>query len=87
MVEVEELLHGIVPALVSGQVMPAEDLLGLRKRREEAVGDSEDTFRLLVVLPEGKRFRVYANQPGRKGRMLGSPIIVPRNAFPNVLFE
>ena len=67
--------------------LPAKQLHELRKRRKNAVGSAEDTFTLLVVLPERKQFRVYANQPGKKGRMLGSPIIVPRNSFPTVLFE
>jgi len=63
-----------------------EDLLELRKRREAAVGAPEDALTVLAVLPEGKQFRVYVNRPGRKGQMLGSPILAPRKAFPTRLF-
>ncbi len=66
--------------------VPVADLQKLRKRREKAVGQAEDVLTLLAVLPTGKQFRVYVNEPGRKGQILGSAIKVPRTSFPDRLF-
>jgi hypothetical protein len=56
-------------------------------RRRKAVGSDEDQYVVLVTLPEGSRFRVYVSVPGRRGQMLGKPLVVPRNCFPASLFS
>ncbi len=55
--------------------------------REAALGHSEDVFSLIAVVPEGKSFRVYANEPGRRGLILGKAKVVSRSRFPKCLFE
>ena len=59
----------------------------LRSRRVRDVGYAEDPFSLLVTLPKGQQFRVYVNASGVKNKTLGSPILVPRKAYPNMLFD
>ncbi|HEV8071501.1 MAG TPA: hypothetical protein VGP76_27550 [Planctomycetaceae bacterium] len=55
-------------------------------QRRRAKGEDEDQYTVLVKMPFRKEFRVYVNAPGRKNTMLGAPILVPRNAFPESLF-
>ena len=55
--------------------------------REKDKGKPEDQYVVLVTLPKGKSFRAYVNAPGRKKVKLGKDIKIPRNAFPNVIFE
>jgi len=57
------------------------------KRRYDALRKKEDTSTILVNLPKGKGFRVNMNQPGRRKTYLANPQLVPRNRFPNALFE
>lgn len=56
-------------------------------RRQIALGHAEDVSTILVRLPRRKSFRVNMNQPGRRKVYLGQPQLVPRNRFPQVLFE
>lgn len=63
------------------------DLLGLLKSRRDAKGKDEEQYTILARLDKGKRFRVYVNAPGRKNRIAGEDLIVPRNDFPSKLFE
>lgn len=62
-------------------------LLGLIDRRVERMGSSENQYALLVTMPANKAFRVYLNLPGKRKKMLGKPLLVPRNEFPGVLFQ
>ena len=57
------------------------------ERRRLAQGKDEDASTILISLPAGKAFRVNMNRPGRRKVYLGDPQLVPRNRFPNVLFE
>lgn len=56
-------------------------------RRRRALGHAEDTSTILVGIPRGKAFRVNMNMPRRRRIYLAKPQLVPRNRFPNVLFE
>lgn len=56
-------------------------------KRHKALGHAEDTSTILVNLPKGKEFRVNMNQPGRRKVYLDKPLLVPRNRFPDALFE
>jgi len=62
-------------------------LVMLLKRRKKDVGYDEDQYTILVTLDEGKSFRAYVNKSGKKKTVLGKPIVIPRNKFPNQLFE
>ena len=55
--------------------------------RQSALGSAEDVSTILIHLPKGKAFRVNMNKPGRRKIYLAKPQIVPRNRFPNALFE
>jgi hypothetical protein len=46
----------------------------------------EDSYTVLVTVPPGKSCRVYMNAPGERKKMLGETI-VPRNRFPNAIFD
>ena len=62
-------------------------LNALVARRKKATGQDDDQYVILVTLPEGKGFRVYVKIPGRRGRILGKPLIVARKCFPGNVFE
>ena len=59
----------------------------LHERRLNDVGHEEEQFVVLVTLPEGKKFRVYVNASGTRGKYLGKQILVARSCFPAVLFD
>ncbi len=67
--------------------VPYSDFLAMVASRKAAKGASEETYTILASLTAGGRFRVYVNAPGRKGRLLGKPRIIPRNAFPAAIFK
>lgn len=64
-----------------------EEFKTLWERRQTKRQDYEDQFYLKVSVPLRGRLRVWVNDPGRRNRHLGSPLIVPRTAFPNRLFD
>ncbi|TWT64406.1 hypothetical protein [Rubinisphaera italica] len=64
-----------------------DDFHDLRNRRIKAAGYEEDVVSILVTIPDGGACRVYVNKPGVKKTILGKEILIPRNAFPNFLFE
>ncbi len=63
------------------------ELTAWLSKRENALGHAEDTSTILVGLPQRKAFRVNMNLPRRRRVYLAKPQLVPRNRFPNVLFE
>lgn len=62
-------------------------LVELLARREKALAEKEDNLTVLVTAPENKSLRVYVNAPGKKGTILGKPLIVSRSSFPSKLFQ
>ncbi|NYG32505.1 hypothetical protein HZU83_06330 [Sphaerotilus montanus] len=54
--------------------------------REKAKGAAEDQYAVLITAPSGKGMRAYVNAPGVRGQMIGDPIKVPRNSFPDAVF-
>jgi hypothetical protein len=50
-------------------------------------GEEENQYVLKITIPKGKSIRAYVDAPGQKKTILGDPIVVARNRFPNVLFE
>jgi hypothetical protein len=62
------------------------ELHSLIDLRERELGHDEDIHTVLVTVPTGKSCRVYMNAPGERKKSLGE-IIVPRNRFPNAIFE
>ena len=57
------------------------------QKRQRALEHAEDSSTILIGLPKGKEFRLNMNQPGRRKVYLDKPLLVPRNLYPNVLFE
>jgi hypothetical protein len=47
----------------------------------------EDQYVVLVAMEEGKEFRAYMNFPGSKNAVVGKKITIPRNRFPDCLFQ
>lgn len=64
-----------------------EQLLALIALRRKALGSDENQYVILVTIPAGRSLRVFVNAPGVRGKMLGKPIVVSRNAYPNDLFD
>ena len=63
------------------------ELQTLINKRRDAQGHAENScYLVLVTAPKNKSFRVYVNSPGQKKKALGRSI-VPRNRFPNELFQ
>ncbi|MGA4081114.1 hypothetical protein ACI2TF_04360 [Ralstonia nicotianae] len=62
-------------------------LIDLVRRRKEKRGKDEGQYTVLTTARKGERLRLYMNDPGRKNTILGSPIIVPRSDFPDVIFR
>jgi len=55
--------------------------------RRAALDKTENVSTILVNLPKSREFRVNMNKPGRRKVYLSKSQIVPRNRFPNALFE
>jgi len=55
--------------------------------RKKARGADEAAYTIVANLPRGKQFRVYVNAPGKKGKIAGGTLLVPRNSFPDMLFK
>jgi hypothetical protein len=64
-----------------------EQLRELIQQRRNVKGTDEATYTILATLPKWKQFRAYVNYPGTKGTRAGDEIKIPRNSFPDVLFE
>lgn len=62
-------------------------LLDLVNRRRNSKGENESQYIVLVTAHHGQQFRVYVNSPGRRGKRIGAPLLIPRKSFPDVLFE
>jgi len=63
-----------------------EELMALVEERKKQKGGDEDQYTIKVTVPKGKSLRAYMDVPERRKMKLGE-IIVPRNSFPNQLFE
>lgn len=59
----------------------------LIKLRRAAVGSREDNYIIRVVLIPQKRMRVYIDLPKSLVNDVEDPIVLPRSAFPSVIFE
>lgn len=57
------------------------------RARKECFGGDEDSYQVLVTIPNGKSLRAYMNAAGQKGYVAGSKLIIPRSRFPAALFE
>ena len=58
----------------------------LYNRRVKQVGHEEEQFVILATLP-ARKFRVYVNAPGVRGKLIGKEILVARSGFPGMLFS
>ena len=59
----------------------------LDERRDALGNEDEESSTILVQLQPRRSFRVNMNHPGTRGFYLDDPQVVPRNRFPNVLFQ
>lgn len=55
--------------------------------REKKKGAPEKQYVILATAPKGRNFRVYINAPGQKKKRLGKEYKIPRNAFPDMIFQ
>lgn len=63
-----------------------KDLMKLVRRRKRAFKGDEAQYTIMVTAPARKNLRVYLNKPGVKSTILGEPVLVKRNAFPDIIF-
>ncbi|MOA06270.1 hypothetical protein D3C78_1259010 [compost metagenome] len=62
-------------------------LKSMIEARIATAGNEEDSYQILVKVPEGKSLRAYANAAGRRGMIAGQETIISRSRFPGCLFE
>ncbi len=63
------------------------EILKMFNARRKSKGAVEAQIAILVTLPKGNQFRVYVNAPQTKNMLLGEELLVPRNAFPELIFS
>ncbi len=66
--------------------LPVDEVIKLVAARQKANPRKESQYTILVTLKSGQAFRAYMNKPGVKKTYLMSPMKVPRNRFPGILF-
>lgn len=67
--------------------IPYKNLVDLIDLRKKSSGTHEEQYSILITAPAKKHMQVYVNAPGKKGIMLGKPLRVPRNGFPDIIFS
>lgn len=55
--------------------------------RTASYGEAEDSYQVLVTVPENKSLRAYTNAAGRRGVIAGREYIISRKRFPECLFD
>ena len=63
-----------------------DELMDIIEERKREKTSDEDSYTILVTMPDGKSFRVYTNYPGKRKKSLKQRI-VSRTRFPDVLFK
>lgn len=84
----KKIFFGLV--CVEGQEVCCIDISqfdGMVNARKATFGGDEDTYQVLVTIPNGKSLRVYMNAARTKGFVAGTKLITPRSRFPSALFE
>ena len=66
--------------------IPYLTLADMIKKHQQAAGKKKSQYQLLATLKPREAFRVYMNDPRKKGGILGESKI-RRNRFPKALFE
>jgi len=64
-----------------------QEFMDLVERRRKHKKENEEQYVIKVTVPEGKSMRVYMDSPGKRKTILGKAIVIPRNRFPDLLFE
>jgi hypothetical protein len=64
-----------------------KQLMSLIALRRKEAGHAESQYVVLVTVKPGESMHVYVNFPNKKKTIIGKPIIISRNAFPNDLFK
>lgn len=64
-----------------------KQLLSLVTLRSNETGHAEDQYTILVTVKPGESMHVYVNYPNKRKTVIGKPLIINRNAFPNDLFK
>jgi hypothetical protein len=67
--------------------LPYTEFAELIGRRRKDKKSDEDQYTVLLTLPKDSAFRVYVSPSGNKGKILGDPLKIARNQFPNALFD
>lgn len=62
-----------------------DTLLSMIAERKRLKGGDEATYTVLVTADKGKRFRAYMSPPGKKKEKICEQV-VPRDAFPDIIF-
>lgn len=65
----------------------ADQFWEMIQARRESAGRDEESYQVLVTATPRGQLRVYTNAAGRRGTTALRPIVVPRNKYPDFLFE
>ena len=65
----------------------AGELNALIARRQEAKGKAENQYTVVVALLPRSKFRTFVTPPARRNTVLGEPMLVAQNDFPDRLFR
>lgn len=68
-------------------ILSFADFNTLIESRKNSAGEPEESYQILVTVEQGNSLRAYVNAAGRKGKIAGNPLIVPRKDFPNRIFS
>lgn len=67
--------------------MDLQQLIDMIEARKKTAGSDEESYQILVTVPDGSRLRAYTNAAGRKGVIAGKETLIVRSRFPGCLFE
>jgi hypothetical protein len=59
----------------------------LIENRKKSAKVDEEQYQILVTAKKGESLRAYVNAAGKKGKTAGKMLTVPRNAFPQAIFD
>ncbi|MCO8161032.1 hypothetical protein NJC38_02560 [Pseudomonas sp. 21LCFQ010] len=89
--QASQVMHKVFVALVCVEdqeicCLSLDEFNSLIEARRASHGAAEDSYQVLVTVPEGKSLRAYTNASGRRGVVAGREQVVSRSKFPACLF-
>lgn len=67
--------------------LSSKDFEALVEHRRRSARQDEESYQILVTAEQGNSLRAYVNAYGKKGRIAGKKLVIPRKAFPDQIFS